>query len=98
MDYFISTGIYHPMKTYYNIHTFLVAMLLLTLSTYAMGKFDFNGIVVVLFLLITAGLKGTFIIRYFMELQDVSLLWRVMMYGWLWGICLVIAITYLISF
>lgn len=72
-------------------------MLLLTLSTYAMGKLGFSGIAVVFFLLLTAALKGTFIIRDFMELRDVSLLWRVIMYGWLWIICLAIAITYIIS-
>jgi hypothetical protein len=85
------------MKNYYNIHTLWIAMLLLTLSTYAMGKLGFSGISVVLFLLLTAALKGTFIIRDFMELRDVSLLWRVIMYGWLWIICLAIAITYIIS-
>ncbi len=72
-------------------------MLLLTLSTYAMGKLGFSGIAVVFFLLLTAALKGTFIIRDFMKLRDVSLLWRVIMYGWLWIICLAIAITYIIS-
>ncbi|MEE9352009.1 MAG: cytochrome C oxidase subunit IV family protein [Thiotrichaceae bacterium] len=85
------------MKSYYNIHTLWIAMLLLTLSTYAMGKLGFSGIAVVFFLLLTAALKGTFIIRDFMELRDVSLLWRVIMYGWLWIICLAIAITYIIS-
>jgi len=73
-------------------------MILLTLSTYAVGKFGYSGMVVVLFLLLTALVKGSFIIRDFMELKDVSLLWRAIMYGWLWTVCFVIAVTYLISF
>ena len=72
-------------------------MMLLTLSTYAMGKLSFSGAGIVLILLLTALIKGVFIIRDFMELNGVSLLWRVIMYGWLWTVCLAIAITYLIS-
>jgi hypothetical protein len=72
-------------------------MMLLTLSTYAVGKSGYSGIIVVLFLLLTALIKGSLIIRDFMELKDVSLLWQLIMYGWLWTVCLVIAITYLIS-
>lgn len=72
-------------------------MLVLTLTTYFMGKMGFSGVVAVSFLLITAIIKGTFIIRDFMELRDVSLVWRIIMYGWLWIICLAIIISYLVS-
>ncbi len=72
-------------------------MLLLTLSTYGLGKLGFSGLGVVLFLLMTAFIKGFFIIHDFMELRGVSLLWRIIMYGWLGIICLAIAITYIIS-
>ena len=72
-------------------------MLLLTLSTYSMGKFEQSGVISVLILLVTALMKGHFILGDFMQLRGVSLLWRVFMYGWLWTICLVIAITYLIG-
>lgn len=72
-------------------------MMLLTLSTYAVGKLGYSGTMVVLFLLLTAVIKGVFIIRDFMELRGVSLLWRVIMYGWLWIICIAIAISYIIS-
>jgi len=85
------------MKAYYNIHTIWLVMMLLTLSTYAMGDLGFSGVVAVLFLLSTAAIKGIFIIRDFMELKGVSLLWRVIMYGWLGTVCLAIAITYYIS-
>ena len=85
------------MKAYYNIHTIWLLMMLLTLSTYAMGELGFSGVVAVLILLSTAAIKGVFIIRDFMELKGVSLLWRVIMYGWLGTVCLAIAITYYIS-
>lgn len=72
-------------------------MIFFTLSTYALGKLGFNGVGTVLILLLTVVLKGTIIIRDYMELKGVSLIWRVIMYGWLWGITLALAITYLIS-
>ena len=85
------------MKSYYNIHTIWIAMLMLTLSTYAMGKMGFHGPGIVLLLLATVLIKGVFIIRDFMELNGVSLLWRVIMYGWLWVTTSAIAISYLVS-
>lgn len=72
-------------------------MLLLTFSTYLMGKMGFSGAIAVLILLTTAIIKATIIIRDFMELRDVSLVWRIIMYGWLWIICLAIAISYLVT-
>jgi len=72
-------------------------MMLLTLSTYVLGKMGLTGITVVLLLLLTTLIKGGLIIRDFMGLQGVSLLWRVIMYGWLTVVCLAIGITYIIS-
>ena len=82
------------MNRIYNVHTIWLVMLALTLSTYLLGKLGFHGLGVVAFLLLTSVLKGSFIIRDFMELRGVSLLWRVIMYGWLWGVCLTILLTY----
>jgi hypothetical protein len=82
---------------YYNIHTIWLTMMALTLSTYAMGKLGYSGASVMLFLLLTAATKATFIIREYMGLRGVSLLWRVIMYGWLLFVCVTIAITYIIS-
>ena len=81
----------------YNIHTIWLVMMLLTLTTYAMGRLGYGGLVVVLFLLSTATIKAIFIIRDYMELRGVSLLWRVIMYGWLFVVSTAIAITYIIS-
>ena len=85
------------MKSYYNIHTIWIVMILLTLSTYAMGKLGFNGLIVVFLLLLTSAIKGVFIIHDYMELEGVSLIWRVIMYGWLWVVILSIALTYAIT-
>ncbi|MFW5451399.1 MAG: cytochrome C oxidase subunit IV family protein [Methylophagaceae bacterium] len=81
------------MRNYYNVHTVWMLMVLLTLATYVMGQLAYSSILV----LVMAAIKGSLIIRDFMELKGVSLLWRVIMYGWLWIICLTIAITYIIS-
>ena len=80
-----------------NVHILWMAMLLLTLCTYIMGKLEYSGTAVMLLILLIAGIKAVFIIRNFMELRGVSLLWRVIMYGWLSVVCTSIAITYLIS-
>mgnify|MGYP000137799720 FL=1 len=85
------------MKKFYNVHTIWLLMIVLTLSTYLMGMQGWSGIAVVLFLLLTAVIKGGLIIRDFMELRDVSFLWRAIMYGWLWTVCISIAVTYIIS-
>ncbi len=85
------------MNNAFNIHTLWLAMIVLTLSTYALGKFGFNGIAVVFILLLTVIIKGTIIIRDYMELRGVSLIWRVIMYGWLWGITLALALIYIFS-
>jgi len=85
------------MKKIYNVHTVWIAMMVLTLSTYFLGKLNFSGIAPVLILLVIAMIKGTFIIRDFMELKGVSLLWRVIMYGWLTIVCFVIGVTYIES-
>jgi len=72
-------------------------MMVLTISTYAVGKLGYGGTGAVLILLLTAVIKGSLIIRDFMELRGVSLLWRIIMYGWLWITCSVIAISYIVS-
>lgn len=85
------------MKQYYNVNTLWLVMIVLTISTYSIGQLAYSGVITVLFLLLTTLIKGSVIIRDFMELKGVSLLWRAIMYGWLWTVCLVIAVTYLIS-
>lgn len=82
---------------FYDIHALWLVMLLLTLTTYAMGELGYSGVTVMLFLLATAATKATFIIRDFMGLRGVSLLWRIIMYGWLLVVCVAIAIAYLIG-
>ncbi len=97
MDRFISTGLYNTMKKYYNIHTLWVLMLVLTLTTYGVGKLGYSGLVVIFLLLATVIIKGVIIIREYMELRGVSFLWRAIMYGWLWVVTIAIAIAYTLS-
>ncbi len=85
------------MNRLYNVHILWIGMILLTISSYLIGKLGFSGTAAVFFLLLTTVIKGSIIIRDFMELRGVSLIWRVIMYGWLWTVCGAIAITYLIS-
>ena len=85
------------MNKLYNIHSLWLAMLLLTLTTYAMAKLEYSGAAAMMFLLLTAAIKAGWIIRDYMELRGVSLLWRVIMYGWLLTVCATIATAYLIS-
>ena len=80
-----------------NIHIIWAVMITLTLFTYGLGKLGYDGIFVVLILLLTAAIKGALIIRDYMELRGVSLLWRAIMYGWLGTVTLALAITYMIS-
>jgi hypothetical protein len=85
------------MNTLNNVHSIWLLLLLLTLTTYAIGKLGYSGAAVMLFLLLTAAVKAVLIIRDFMELRGVSLLWRVIMYGWLLAVCVAIAMAYIIS-
>lgn len=85
------------MSKIFNTTSIWITMIILTIFTYSMGKFGYSGIVPVMLLLLTVVIKSTFIIRNFMELRGVSLLWRVIMYGWLWIVVIAIATTYLIS-
>lgn len=80
-----------------SIHTIWIITIVLTSASYLFGKLGFSGFSIVFIMLLTSGIKGYLIIRDFMELRDVSLLWRVMMYGWLWFVCVAIGIIYLVS-
>ncbi len=85
------------MKKYYNIHTIWLLLILLTLSTYLFGHYQTSGFKVVLFIVFIAIIKATLIMREFMELRGVSLMWRMIMYGWLTIVCFGIMISYATS-
>ena len=98
MDYFVSIGVHNPMNTgFYTIHTIWLLMMILTLTSYFVSEQGYSGIWAVFFLLLTAIIKGYFIISDFMELKGVSLLWRAIMYGWLLTVCFTIAICYILG-
>jgi cytochrome c oxidase subunit 4 len=82
---------------YYNANAIWVSLLLLTAFTYFMGELRYSGATAMLIILMIAAIKGSLIMRDFMGLKNVSLLWRIIMYGWLSIVCVTIAITYVIS-
>ena len=80
-----------------NLTLLWLVMIVLTFTTYSMAKLGLSGTYVVMFLILTMLIKSTIIIRDFMELRGVSLLWKGIMYGWLGIVTLGIAIAYLAS-
>lgn len=85
------------MKIIKSVHGLWATMMVLTLTTYMIAKLGYGGTSVVMFLLLTSVIKGTIIIADFMEVRGVSLLWRAIMYGWLWVVTITIAMTYIIG-
>ncbi|KAA3641385.1 MAG: hypothetical protein DWP95_06915 [Proteobacteria bacterium] len=80
----------------YNIHTVWLMLVLLTLITYGLSFIDANGTAIMMILMVVAFAKGVMIIRDYMELKGVSLLWKLIMYGWLSIVCLAIVVAYLL--
>lgn len=85
------------MRSYYNVHIVWLALMLLTLSTYVLGELGKGGTAAVVLVITMAGAKGSFIIRDFMQLKGVSMIWQLLMYGWLWVTCSTITVTYILS-
>lgn len=85
------------MKIYYTAHNLWLSMIVLTLLSYILGQLEVSGTVAVVLLLLVSLIKSTIIIRDFMGLRGVSLLWRIIMYGWLWTVILAILIAYRVS-
>lgn len=85
------------MKKYYNVHTVWLFLILLTLSSYLFGHYHSSGILVVIVLVFTAIIKAVLIMREFMELRGVSLIWRLIMYGWLFVVCFGILVAFAIG-
>lgn len=85
------------MRITYNIHTIWIILILLTLMTYSLSFIEVSGATVMMVLMTAAFTKGVLIIREFMELKGVSLLWKLIIYGWLTIVCLVIVMAYLIA-
>lgn len=85
------------MNRLHKVDVLWLIMIVLTIFTYMMGMLGLSGTKVVMVLLLTVLIKSTFIIRDFMELRGVALLWRVVMYGWLGIVTVGIAISYVAS-
>jgi len=78
-------------------HQLWLGLMLLTLSTYSLGKFGFNGVWAMLFLIFIAVFKALIIMRDFMQLRNVSTLWQKIMFGWLAFVCGAISLSYILS-
>lgn len=76
------------------VHFIWLSLIGLTLITYAMSFVELSGVVMVSVLMATAYSKGVLIIREFMALKGVSLIWRLIMYGWLTVVCLAVFLAY----
>jgi cytochrome c oxidase subunit IV len=73
------------------------SLVALTVASYLLGEIGEGGLGTAIFLLIAAFIKGYLIISEFMEVRGVALIWRFLMYGWLFSVCLVILTAYIIS-
>jgi cytochrome c oxidase subunit IV len=85
------------MKKILNVHTIWVILVMLTLSTYLFGHFHSTGNLIVFMIVLIAIIKSIFIMREFMGLKGVSLLWKMIMYGWLMVVSSAILIAYAVS-
>jgi cytochrome c oxidase subunit 4 len=85
------------MSKLHNVTTLWLLMMVLTITTYMMGTLGYSGIKVVMFLLLTILIKSIIIIRDFMELRGVSLIWKIIMYGWLGVVTFGIAISFMVD-
>lgn len=72
-----------------------LVMMLLTVTTYAIGEAGMSGTTVVLIVLGIAVIKVQMVANYFMDLRHTRWLWRGIVLGWLLLVTGLIAIAYL---
>lgn len=72
-----------------------LVLMLLTMTTYAIGEADAGGTAIMLIVLGIAVLKVQMVANYFMELRHTRWLWRGIVLGWLVTVTGLIAIAYL---
>jgi len=71
-----------------------LALVLLTLVTYAVGKLGYGGMSVVAMLLLSVSIKGQLVIDYFMGLAQVRSRWKWVVTVWLLSVVLLIGVAY----
>lgn len=74
-----------------------IILITLTLSTALIGYFQFSGLYIVGFILLTVVIKGQLIIDHYMGLRNVRGLWRLAMLGFVFVISGIIYAGYIIS-
>ncbi|MFA5530695.1 MAG: cytochrome C oxidase subunit IV family protein [Thiohalomonadaceae bacterium] len=72
-------------------------LVLLTLSTYAVGESHLNGPVIVAVVLGTAFVKGQLVVEWFMGLRRVRPLWRLIMFTYMLLVCALIGLGYAVG-
>lgn len=71
-----------------------LALVLLTLVTYAVGKLGYGGMSIVAMLLLSVSIKGQLVIDYFMGLAQVRSRWKWVVTVWLLSVVLLIGLAY----
>ena len=71
-----------------------LALVLLTLVTYAVGKLGYGGMSVVAMLLLSVSIKGQLVIDCFMGLAQVRSRWKWVVTVWLLSVVLLIGLAY----
>ena len=79
----------HALK---NVTLIWLAMLVLTGATWLIGESGTSSKATMAFVLFTVVAKGHWIIRDFMELKHCSFKWKLVMYGWMLVVLMVIAV------
>ena len=74
-----------------------LAMMILTLLAYATGRTGFSGVEIMVAILVSAFVKGHWVIADFMELRHAALLWRALAHLWLLLVTALILMAYLLS-
>lgn len=92
MDHLVSIGLYLMNRAGTSARLSWYVMLLLTSITYLSGLNQLETNAVLVIVLVSMLMKGTLIIREFMEVKHVAILWQIIMNGWLILTCTLIAI------
>ena len=79
----------HSLK---NVTLIWLAMLVLTVATWFIGETGASSKATIAFVLFTVVAKGHWIISDFMELKHCALKWKLVMYGWMLVVLMVIAV------
>lgn len=81
------------MSTHF-LNVIWIALLVATVLTWGIGRTGHTGTAAVVAILLIAAVKGWMIIQDFMALRRVTLLWRMLVLGWLILVLAIILLAY----